>query len=58
MSVVFGIADSFFGPASNAVMPELLPSDLIVQGNALNSTSQQLASGFIGPGLGARSSEP
>ena len=52
MSVVFGIADSFFGPASNAVMPELLPSDLIVQGNALNSTSQQLASGFIGPGLG------
>ncbi len=52
MSVVFGIADSFFGPASNAVMPELLPSDLIVQGNALNSTSQQLASGFLGPGLG------
>jgi MFS family permease len=52
MSIVFGIADSFFGPASNAVMPELLPSDLIVQGNALNSTSQQLASGFIGPGLG------
>ncbi len=58
MSVVFGIADSFFGPASNAVMPELLPNDLIVQGNALNSTSQQLASGFIGPGLGAPSSEP
>jgi MFS family permease len=52
MSIVFGIADSFFGPASNAVMPELLPSDLLVQGNALNSTSQQLASGFIGPGLG------
>jgi MFS family permease len=52
MSIIFGIADSFFGPASNAVMPELLTTDLLVQGNALLSTSQQLASGFAGPALG------
>jgi MFS family permease len=52
MSIIFGIADSFFGPAYTAVLPEILPSDLLVQGNALNSTSQQLASGLIGPGIG------
>lgn len=58
MSIVFGIADSFFGPAVNAVMPELLDTELLVQGNALASTSQQLASGFLGPAVGASSSAP
>jgi DHA3 family tetracycline resistance protein-like MFS transporter len=52
MSAVFGIADSFFNPASYAVMPELLEADFLVQGNALNSTSSQMAVGFLGPAVG------
>jgi len=35
MSAIFGAADAFFGPASMAFLPELLPADLLVQGNAL-----------------------
>jgi DHA3 family tetracycline resistance protein-like MFS transporter len=52
MSVVFGIADAFFGPASMAFVPEVLPPDLLVQGNALNSTSSNLATSLIGPATG------
>ena len=52
MSVVFGAADAFFGPASMAIMPELLDDHLLVQGNALSEMSGQLAQGLIGPALG------
>lgn len=52
MSAIFGIADSFFNPASYAVMPELLEADFLVRGNALNSTSSQMAVGFLGPAVG------
>jgi MFS family permease len=52
MSAIFGIADSFFNPASYAVMPELLEADFLVQGNALNTTSSQMAVGFLGPAVG------
>jgi MFS family permease len=52
MSAVFGIADAFFNPASIAIVPELLPGELLVQGNALTSTSQQVARMLVGPALG------
>jgi Transmembrane secretion effector len=52
MSVVFGVADAFFSPATVAVLPELLPAGLIVQGNALSSTSQLFAQQLIGPAVG------
>jgi MFS family permease len=52
MAAVFGTADSFFGPAAMAVLPELLPEDLLVQGNALSSTTSNLASSMLGPATG------
>jgi MFS family permease len=52
MSVVFGIADAFFYPASTAIVPELVPGDLLVGASALNSTSTQLAQVLVGPALG------
>jgi MFS family permease len=52
MSVVFGIADAFFFPASTAIVPELVPPDLLVGASALNSTSTQLAQVLVGPALG------
>ncbi|MGA2529858.1 MAG: MFS transporter [Acidimicrobiales bacterium] len=52
MSAVFGAADAFFGPASMAFVPELVPAELLVQANALSSTSSQFAQGLIGPAVG------
>jgi MFS family permease len=52
MSAVFGTADAFFSPASMAFLPELLPAELLVQGNALSQTSSQFAQGLLGPAAG------
>ena len=52
MAVAFGTADAFAGPAFLAVIPELLPPELITQANALNSTSAELAVNLIGPAVG------
>jgi hypothetical protein len=52
MAVVFGAADAFGGPAFLALVPELVPVELITQANALNSTSAELAVNLIGPALG------
>jgi MFS family permease len=52
MAVIFGVADAFFGPASTAIVPELLPADLLVQGSSLSASSKQAAQRLIGPALG------
>lgn len=52
MSAVFGAADSFFSPASMSMVPELLPTDLLTQGNALSATTSNLASSLFGPAAG------
>jgi DHA3 family tetracycline resistance protein-like MFS transporter len=52
ISVVFGAADALFYPAATAVTPEILPADLLLQGSALNHTSQTVAQALIGPALG------
>jgi MFS family permease len=52
LAAVFGTADAFFAPASTAILPELLPAEFLLRGNALNVTSQQLAKVLIGPSLG------
>jgi MFS family permease len=51
MVVIFGVADAFFTPAEVAIVPEVLPGDLLVKGNALTATSQQ-ATRLAGPALG------
>jgi MFS family permease len=40
VSAAVGTGDAFFYPAYPAIMPELLPADLLTQGNAFNSASQ------------------
>ncbi|HEY5266909.1 MAG TPA: MFS transporter [Acidimicrobiales bacterium] len=52
MAAIFGAADSFFFPASSAIMPELLSPELLVQGNALSQMSSQLTQGLLGPAIG------
>ena len=52
LAVVFGAADALFYPASTAFIPELLPRDLLVQGNALDRLSHTAAMSFAGPAIG------
>jgi DHA3 family tetracycline resistance protein-like MFS transporter len=52
MAIVFGTADAFSGPASLALVPELLPTEVITQANALTSTSSELSVNLIGPAVG------
>ena len=52
ISIVVGVADAFFYPAYAAIVPELLPQELLTQGNAFNSGSQNFSQALIGPALG------
>jgi MFS family permease len=52
LAVVFGTADAFFSPASTAIVPELLPEDVLVGASAMSSISQVFAQQLIGPALG------
>ena len=47
----FGATVAFYNPAMNAIMPELVPKDVLVSGNALRSLSRQAAR-VIGPSIG------
>ena len=48
---VFGIARAFMAPASNALMPTLVPAELFGNAVALNSSAWQVAT-IAGPALG------
>lgn len=41
MAAVLGLADAFFGPALMAIVPELVPQEILVRGNALRGLSRQ-----------------
>lgn len=48
LSALFGVVDAFFYPASRAILPDLVPADLLPAANSLTSLSTDGA-GFIGP---------
>jgi MFS family permease len=50
-SAFFGAAFSFYSPAMSAIMPELVPNDVLIPGNALRGLSRQTAQ-VLGPLLG------
>jgi MFS family permease len=52
LSAVVGVGDAFFYPAYRAIMPELLPPELLTQGNAFNSASETVGMSFLGPAIG------
>jgi MFS family permease len=51
ISAVIGLGDAFFYPAYSAIVPDVLPSDLLAQGNAFNSASQVLGGWLAGPAI-------
>ncbi len=52
LSAAAGIGDAFFSPAYQAIIPEVLPTELLTQGNAFNSGSQTVGSLLFGPAFG------
>lgn len=51
VSVINGVAGSFFGPAISATIPDLVPSSQVNAANSMGQLSAQVAM-FIGQGLG------
>jgi predicted MFS family arabinose efflux permease len=49
LSIVFGLANSFFMPASTAIVKDILPRSLLVSGNSLTSLAQSLGQYLAGP---------
>ena len=47
-----GLGDAFFNPATTAIVPDLLPDELLPQANALNGLIRPLTIRLIGPALG------
>ncbi len=44
-----GLGDAFFNPAATAIVPDLLPDELLPQANALNGLIRPLTIRLIGP---------
>lgn len=51
-SLIFGFVEAFFFPAYQAVIPQIVPPDMLTSANSLNGLSGRLT-GIIGPVLGA-----
>ena len=52
VAVVYGAATAFFDPASDAIVPQLLPDDLLAQANSLDQLIRPVALRLAGPALG------
>ncbi|MFN2589716.1 MAG: MFS transporter [Actinomycetota bacterium] len=48
----FGAAEAFFMPSISAIYPDVVSPELLLQANALRSTSTTLAENLIGPAVG------
>ena len=52
IAVVYGAATAFFDPASDALVPELLPAEALAQANSLDQLIRPVALRLAGPALG------
>jgi len=50
--VLFGAGEAFGGPATGAIVPDLVPERLLVQANALGQLVEPLGWRIVGPALG------
>jgi hypothetical protein len=49
---VYGIGDAFFGPAFGAIVPDIVPSHLLLEANSLGQFVRPFAMRLAGPALG------
>jgi MFS family permease len=52
LAVVYGIGEAIFGPAFGAIVPDIVPQNLLVEANSLDNLSRPLALRVVGPALG------
>jgi MFS family permease len=52
IAVAYGAATAFFNPASDALVPQLLPEEVLAQANSLDQLIRPLALRLAGPALG------
>jgi DHA3 family tetracycline resistance protein-like MFS transporter len=52
LAIVYGSGEAFFGPASTAIVPDLVEGELLVEANALQQFVRPMAMNFVGPALG------
>ncbi len=52
LAALYGVGEAIFYPAFGALVPEVVPRDLLVQANALDGFVRPLASRLVGPALG------
>ncbi len=52
IAVVYGAATAFFNPASDALVPQLLPADALAQANSLDQLIRPVMLRLAGPALG------
>ncbi len=52
ITAVFGAGTAFFGPAFDAIVPELVPDELLPQANSLDQFVRPAAWRMLGPALG------
>ncbi len=52
IAVVYGAATAFFNPASDALVPQLLPVGVLAQANSLDQLIRPMALRLAGPALG------
>jgi MFS family permease len=52
IAVVYGAATAFFNPASDALVPQLLPAAVLAQANSLDQLIRPMALRLAGPALG------
>ena len=52
IAAVYGAGNAFFGPAFDALVPDLVPEELLAQANSLDQFVRPLAARLIGPALG------
>jgi MFS family permease len=52
LSLLMGVGEAFFGPAFGAIVPDLVPTEHLVQANALQQLARQATVRLVGPALG------
>jgi MFS family permease len=52
LAAVYGAGTAFFGPAFDAIVPEIVPDDLLVEANSLDQFVRPAALRLAGPALG------
>jgi MFS family permease len=52
LAAVYSVGTAFFAPASDAIVPEILPDDMLAQANALDQFMRPIALRLAGPALG------